>query len=215
MLFEARRGILKRSLVLMGEGREIVTFEGEEDCPARPEEERADLEERLKAERERLEERLRGKVEELAERVLAEVRGELGRLRGEFERVLAELAGELVELAIRAAERALLVSLPEVGREAARRVIEEGLKKLRAKGEAIVRVSEGLVEFVREAFSGVRVVVDEDLGDFDVVIEAESGVVDGRIRTRLAEVGRAVRGALGDEGAEGGFEESKVGIGRG
>jgi flagellar biosynthesis/type III secretory pathway protein FliH len=129
---------------------------------------------------------------------LARAAAEVARAAGERDRLLAGCAADLVGLAVEMAERILarevrpgLDALAAAGR---------ALAELRGRRRVVVRASQADVEVLRDAgrdapssLTGpVRLTVDPDLAPGEVIVEADGAAIDGRFRSQLGELLRAV-----------------------
>jgi flagellar biosynthesis/type III secretory pathway protein FliH len=129
---------------------------------------------------------------------LARAAAEVVRGAGERDRLLAGCAADLVGLAVEMAERILarevrpgFDALAAAGR---------ALAELRGRRRVVVRASQADVEVLRNAgrdapssLTGpVRLTVDPDLAPGEVIVEADGAAIDGRFRSQLGELLRAV-----------------------
>jgi flagellar biosynthesis/type III secretory pathway protein FliH len=129
---------------------------------------------------------------------LARAAAEVVRGAGERDRLLAGCAADLVGLAVEMAERILarevrpgFDALATAGR---------ALAELRGRRRVVVRASQADVEVLRDAgrdapssLTGpVRLTVDPDLAPGEVIVEADGAAIDGRFRSQLGELLRAV-----------------------
>ena len=120
------------------------------------------------------------------------------RAAGDRDRLLAGCAADLVGLAVEMTGRILAREVrPGVDALAA---AERALAELRGRHRVVVRASHADVEALRSAGGGVppsvtgpmRFTADPDLAPGEVIVEADGAAVDGRFRSQLAELRRAV-----------------------
>jgi flagellar biosynthesis/type III secretory pathway protein FliH len=134
---------------------------------------------------------------------LARAAAEVVRGAGERDRLLAGCAGELIGLAVEMAERILS------------REVRPGADALAAAGRALtelrggrrlnLRASPTDAEAIRSAaeageasscvIAPMRLTVDPDLAPGEVIVEADGAAVDGRFRSQLLELRRALEEA--------------------
>lgn len=134
---------------------------------------------------------------------LARAAAEVVRGAGERDRLLAGCAGELIGLAVEMAERILIRevrpgadALAAAGRalselRSGRRV---NLRTSQADADALRRAAEAGDAFSR-ASGRMRLTVDPDLAPGEVIVEADGAAVDGRFRSQLVELRRAIEEA--------------------
>jgi flagellar biosynthesis/type III secretory pathway protein FliH len=134
---------------------------------------------------------------------LARAAAEVVRGAAERDRLLAGCAGELIGLAVEMAERILLREV----RPGADALAAAGraLSQLRGVRRAHLRTSQADAEVLRtageagDAFSRasgrLSLTVDPDLAPGEVIVEADGAAVDGRFRSQLVELRRAVEEA--------------------
>lgn len=133
----------------------------------------------------------------------ARAAAEVVRGAAERDRLLAGCAGELVGLAVGMAERILLREVrPGADALAA---AWRALAELRGVRRANLRTSQADAEALRtdgeagDAFSRasgrLTLTVDPDLAPGEVIVEAEGAAVDGRFRSQLVELRRAIEEA--------------------
>jgi flagellar biosynthesis/type III secretory pathway protein FliH len=136
-----------------------------------------------------------GRAEGLALAAAEVVRG-----ARERDRLLAGCTAELIGLAVEMAERILAREVrPGADALAAAR---RALAELRGRRRVSLRASQADAELLgRSADAGdalssgtgpLRLTVDPDLAPGEVIVEADGAVVDGRFRSRLAELRRAI-----------------------
>ena len=129
---------------------------------------------------------------------LARAAAEVVRGAGERDRLLAGCAADLVGLAVEMAER-ILVREVQPGFDALA-AAGRALAELRGRRRVVVRASQADVEVLRNAGGNasssvtgpVRLTVDPDLAPGEVIVEADGAAIDGRFRSQLAELLRAV-----------------------
>ena len=129
---------------------------------------------------------------------LGRAAAEVVRGAGERDRLLAGCAADLVGLAVEMAER-ILVREVQPGFDALA-AAGRALAELRGRRRVVVRASHADVEALRGAGRDVppsvtgpiRFTADPDLAPGEVIVEADGAAVDGRFRSQLAELRRAV-----------------------
>ena len=129
---------------------------------------------------------------------LARAAAEVVRGAGERDRLLAGCAADLVGLAVEMAER-ILVREVQPGFDALA-AAGRALAELRGRRRVVVRASQADVEVLRNAWRDapssltgpVRLTADPDLAPGEVIVEADGAAIDGRFRSQLAELLRAV-----------------------
>ncbi len=135
-----------------------------------------------------------GHAEGLARAAAQVVRG-----AAERDRVLAGCAGELIGLAVEMAGRILAREVRPGGDAVA--AAGRALAELRGSRPVALRVSAGDAEAFRagegdggfpSSAAGVILVTDPDLAPGEVIVEADGAAVDGRFRSQLAALRRAV-----------------------
>jgi flagellar biosynthesis/type III secretory pathway protein FliH len=128
---------------------------------------------------------------------LARAAAEVVRGAAERDRLLAGCSTELLDLAIELAER-ILGREVQPGLDGVAAAVR-ALAMVRGSPRVVLRASRDDVASLREGGVssgsdpvGMRIVVDPELRAGEVVVEAEGAAVDGRFRTQLAELRRAV-----------------------
>jgi flagellar biosynthesis/type III secretory pathway protein FliH len=134
---------------------------------------------------------------------LARAAAEVVRGAAERDRLLSECAGELIGLAVEMALKILAREVRPGGDALA--AAGRALAELRGSRPVALRVSAEDADAIRAgegdggfpaSVTGVRLVTDPDLAPGEVIVEAAGAAVDGRFRSQLAALRRAV-----DEGA--------------
>lgn len=140
-----------------------------------------------------------GRQEVLAtfKEMLEAVESSVADLRDRQREVLDEVQDEVLHLAVAIAEKIVCERLQDAP-ETARSILKELLTKVDASSKALVRLPQAVIDSLGEeadvllqsasADLAVKFVPDDSLAPGDVLIEADWGLIDGRLRTRWQRV---------------------------
>jgi flagellar assembly protein FliH len=141
-----------------------------------------------------------GKAE--ADRLTERLQTVLERAQGRREEILAETEQQIVDLALLIARKVIKI-ISETQKEVVKANVTEALRKIRGKGNIIIRVNVADVKlatdhtkgFIREieGIKGVQVAEDSTVDPGGCIIETDFGEIDARISSQLAELESKIR----------------------
>ena len=137
-----------------------------------------------------------------ADRLIERLRTMLERARSRREEILAETEQQIVDLALLMARKVIKI-ISETQKEVVKANVTEALRKLRGRGDIIIRVNladvklttEHAKSFVQkmEGIKGVQVAEDSTVDPGGCIIETDFGEIDARISSQLAELENRIR----------------------
>jgi flagellar assembly protein FliH len=141
-----------------------------------------------------------GKAE--ADRLIERLQTMLERARSRREEILAETEQQIVDLALIMARKVIKI-ISETQKEVVTANVTEALRKVKGKGDIIIRVNladlklatEHINSFIQkmEGAKGIQVAEDSSVDPGGCIIETDFGEIDARISSQLAELESRIR----------------------
>jgi flagellar assembly protein FliH len=137
-----------------------------------------------------------------ADRLIERLQTVLERARGRREEILAETEQQIVDLTLLMARKIIKI-ISETQREVVTANVTEALRKLKGRGDIIIRVNladlklttEHINSFIQkmEGTRGIQVAEDSTVDPGGCIIETDFGEIDARISSQLAELESKIR----------------------
>jgi flagellar assembly protein FliH len=141
-----------------------------------------------------------GKAE--ADRLIERLQAVLERARSRREEILAETEQQIVDLVLLMARKVVKI-ISETQKEVVTANVTEALRKLKGRGDIIIRVNladlklttEHANSFIKkmEGIKGIQVAEDSTVDPGGCIIETDFGEIDARISSQLAELEDKIR----------------------
>jgi len=126
----------------------------------------------------------------------------LERAQDKREEILAETEGEIIDLVLLIA-RKVIKTISENQRGIILQNVVQALRKVRARGNVIIRVNladlklttEHTKDFIKmmEGASGIQVVEDSSVDEGGCILETDFGEIDARVSSQLAELENKIK----------------------
>jgi flagellar assembly protein FliH len=137
-----------------------------------------------------------------ADRLIERLQTMLERARSRREEILAETEQQIVDLALLIARKVIKI-ISETQKEVVKANVEEALRKVKGRGDIIIRVNladlklstEHINGFIHkmEGVKGIQVAEDSTVDPGGCIIETDFGEIDARISSQLAELESKIR----------------------
>jgi flagellar assembly protein FliH len=141
-----------------------------------------------------------GKAE--ADRLVERLQTVLERARSRREEILVETEGQIVDLALLIARKVVKI-ISETQAEVVKANVTEALRKIKGRGDIIIRVNMGDLKLATEHLNsviqkiegagGIQLAEDSTVDPGGCIIETDFGEIDARISSQLAELENKIR----------------------